>query len=72
VTGIANIVAAMGLGYEGIQAEQKSASEDRYGVVKALTKARRSYGHRTVGKTPDHNGVDYPHTHPADLGENQW
>jgi hypothetical protein len=56
---------------ESIQAEQQSRSENRNTVVKTLAQSSSADGHGAIRKSPDHDGVDDSHTHPANFGEDE-
>ena len=55
---------------ESIQAKEVRA-ENRNAVVETLAQSGRADGHGAIWKPPDHYCVDYYHTHPADLGEDE-
>ena len=62
---------AVGLGDDGIEAEQDAAEADGEGVKEDLREGGGGEGGGGVGQAADHGGVDQAHGHPAELAEDE-
>lgn len=71
VAGVGGIAAAVGLGDEGVHAEEETAAEDGDHVIEALAESGGTDGDGAVGEAADHESVDHTHAHPTELGEDE-
>ena len=55
------------LRHQGVQAQEQPHAEDRHGEEERIAQADRADGNRT--EPADEDGIDDPHGHPAQLGQ---
>ena len=68
---IFDIVPAVRLGNECIEAEKQSGAEDHDAVEEALAQTSGADSHSAVRKPPDQDRVHNAHAHPANFGKHQ-
>jgi hypothetical protein len=69
--GLVEFACSVGLGEEGVEAEEDAAEAEGDGVVEDLAEGGGGDGESGVRHVADHDSVDDAHGHPADLRENE-
>jgi hypothetical protein len=69
--GLVEFACAVGLGEEGVEAEEDAGDAEGDGVVEDLAEGCGGDGEGWVRHVPDHDRVDDAHCHPANLGEDK-
>jgi hypothetical protein len=69
--GLVEAACTVGLGEEGVEAEEDAGDAEGDGVVEDLTEGGGGDGEGWVGHVSDHDGVDDAHGHPAEFGKDE-